>query len=347
MTSTYISGGNIVRDPQELRSTSFVRWDRVLMVFLPLLIFVVSNPANQAKVAATLHQSDWDLSSTQELLDFYQTYGMSRWRTTNYGLFALQKQFDRLEIFALNNRWECYYSDPQTGMICSELASSMSDGWPKFWDRTDRVFLATRTISACLVSFWIIFFFCPDYSVTRLSLTHPTLYAFMSIFLRPHLMDLVTTNTAVYMALKEMRKNLAMIRPGSFFHTGDADSDYTLGVLMLVWMIGNGANALASRLNSSYKVVGFDSVKAACLMYLHQSTVFSDTIYWLFGIQGVTAAGLFWANVPIIVMTNDKHNWFPQLVSWVIAGWAGHLLAKNHLENIFIVGHLFRSLGLT
>jgi len=318
------------------------------MVFIPLLVLLLSNPANQAKIAATLHQSDWEISSTKDLLDYYQTYGMSRWRTINYGLFALQKQYDRLEIFALNNRWECYYSNPQTGLLCSELASSMADGWPKFWDRTDRVFFATRTISVFLVSFWIFFFCCPGYSAKRLSLTHPMLYTTMSIFLRPQLMDLLSTNTTVYMALKEMRNNLAMIRPGSFFHTGDADSDYTLGVLMLVWMIGNGANALASRLSSSsHKIVGFDSVTAACLMYLHQSTVFSDTIYWLFGIQGVTAAGVFWANVPIIFMTSDKHNWFPLLVTWIVAGWAGHVLAKNHLENIFIVGHLFRSLGLT
>ncbi|KAL3945206.1 MAG: hypothetical protein SGBAC_000679 [Bacillariaceae sp.] len=169
----------------------------------------------------------------------------------------------------------------------------------------------------------------------------------MSIFLRPQVMDLVSANTAVYMALKEMHKTLAMVRPGSFFHTGDADSDYALGVLMLVWMIGNGANTFASCLSSTHKIAGFDSVKAACLMYLHQSTVVSDTIYWIFGIQGVTAAGLFWANVPIIVITSDKHGWFPQLVNWVVAGWAGHLLAKNHIENIFIVGHVFRSLGLT
>lgn len=121
MTATYISGGDIVRDRQGLRSASFLRWDRVLMVFLPLLIFVLTNPANQAKIATTLHQTEWDSSSTQKLLEFYQTFGMSRWRTTNYGLFALQKQVDRLEVFALNNRWECYYSDPQTGLLCSEL----------------------------------------------------------------------------------------------------------------------------------------------------------------------------------------------------------------------------------
>ena len=221
----------------------------------------------------------------------------------------------------------------------------MTDGRPKFWDRTDRVLLATRTISMLLVFFWMFFFCCPEYSVNRLSLTHPMLFSTVNILLQPHFTDLLSLNTAVYMALKEMRKNLAMIRPGSFFHTGDADFDYALGVLMLVWLIGNGANALASRVSSRKPLVGFDSVNAACLMYLHQSTVFSDTIFWFFGIQGVSAAGLFWANVPIIVMTSD--NWFARLVNWVVAGWAGHLLAKNHLENIFIVGHIFRNLGLT
>lgn len=249
-----------------------------------------------------------------------------------------------MAIFVACNLQPLVISSPASSF---NAASSMCDGWPKFWDRTDRVFLATQTISVFLVSFWIFFFCCPGYSVTRLSLTHPTLYATMSIFLRPQVMDLVSANTVVYMALKEMHKTLAMVRPGSLFHTGDADSDFALGVLMLVWMIGNGANALASRLSSTHKIAGFDSVKAACLMYLHQSTVVSDTIYWLFGIQGVTAAGIFWANVLIVVMTSDKHGWFPQLVNWLVGGWAGHLLAKNHLENMFIVGQMFRSLGLT
>lgn len=319
------------------------------MILVPLLILVLTNPANQDKIATTLQESEWEISSsTQELLNYCQTYGISKWRSTNYGLFALQKQFDRLEIFALNSRFECYYNDPQIGPICSELASSMTDGWPKLWDRTDRVIFATRTISLLLLSSWIFFFCCPGYSVTRLSFAHPTLFSIMSIFLQPQLMDLVSTNTAVYLALKEMRTTLSMVRPGSFFHTGDANVDYALGVLMLVWLIGNGANALASRVGSHRQpIVGFESVKAACLMYLHQSTVFSDTIFWLFGIQGVTAAGLFWANVPIIIMTTDKLNWFPQLVNWVAAGWAGHLLAKNHLENIFIGGQIFRNFRLT
>lgn len=124
MTSTYISSGNIVRDPQDFGSTRsmILRWERVWMILVPLLILVLTNPANQDKIATTLQESEWEISSsTQELLNYCQTYGISKWRSTNYGLLALQKQFDRLEIFALNSRFECYYNDPQIGPICSEL----------------------------------------------------------------------------------------------------------------------------------------------------------------------------------------------------------------------------------
>jgi hypothetical protein len=148
----------------------------------------------------------------------------------------------------------------------------------------------------------------------------------------------------VYPALVGMNEILPLLRPGSIFATGQADCNFVLNAVLLVVVVGNGANSLANRVcgNSSSDAYGFESVEAACLAY-HLRLL--GPIFWIAELP-VTAQGIYWTNAALIMLNSNRKSRYPRLVAWLVAGCAGSLLAKYHLEDVFVVGKFFKFFNL-
>jgi hypothetical protein len=206
----------------------------------------------------------------------------------------------------------------------------------------DRAHAPHQLLCLALILSAAFFFVCPDYSSTRLPLIHPAWDVMASIFYRPNLfVDLPCVNMIVYPALAKMNKNLLWLRPGSIFATGQADWNFVLSAVLLVVVVGNGANYLANKVggNNSSDVYGFGSVVAACLGY--HSREFFGPFFRIAGLP-VTAQGIYWTNAAFIMLYPNRKSRHPRLVAWLVAGCAGSLLAKYHLEDVFVVGKLFK-----
>jgi hypothetical protein len=151
-------------------------------------------------------------------------------------------------------------------------------------------------------------------------------------------------NLCVYPALLETKRIIPRLQKGSIFSTGDTNVDFGIGVFLLIVIIGGGCNILASRLTKSY-VYGFSTVSAASLAYCQRITmVRQSTLFYLFD-QPVTAVGAYWSSLALMAVQN-QHHWFPSMVAWLAAGFAGSILAKYHLENISFFGDVFKLFGL-
>eukprot|EP00980_Cylindrotheca_fusiformis_P009250 scaffold2018_cov113-Cylindrotheca_fusiformis.AAC.4 len=141
---------------------------------------------------------------------------------------------------------------------------------------------------------------------------------------------------------------LRTLRHGSIFATGQSDWDFVLSTVLLVVAIGNGANAIAKRVcpRAASSPLGFESVYAACLTYIHRLSgpslfVLGSSKLFVLGTRPVTAAGIFWAQAAFVLLQGSNSSiGYSRLVAWLVAGWAGSLLAKYHLEDIFLVGGL-------
>jgi hypothetical protein len=208
------------------------------------------------------------------------------------------------------------------------------------WDVTDRVHTAHRLLCLILILSAAFFFVCPYYSSTRLPWD-----GLVSIFYRPNLfVDLLCVNMIVYPALEGMNDILRLLHPASIFATGQADWNFVLSAVLLVVVVGNGANYLANRVcgNSSSDVYGFASVEAACLTYYLR---LKRPLFWIVDLP-VTAQGIYWTNAALIMLHPYGKSRYPRLGAWLVAGCAGSLLAKYHLEDVFVMGQFLKLFNL-
>lgn len=215
-------------------------------------------------------------------------------------------------------------------------ASHYCNRKPLIWDITDRVYTSRRLLSMALILSALFFFVCPD--------CNPGFHPVFSIFYRPNLiLDLIHVQILITPALEGMSAVLRTLRSGSIFSTGHGDWDFVLSSVLLIGVIGNGANALANRVCGRGNASGFGSVCAACLTY---SGRLDGPLLWMFEKRQVTKEGLFWAYAALLLVyetrTRNPKSRYPRLVAWLVAGLAGSLLAKYHMEDIFLVGGLFK-----
>ena len=183
-----------------------------------------------------------------------------------------------------------------------------------------------------------------------------------TVFYRPMLIhDLFYQNLAVYPALVEMQTIITTRLSSSptnkfisyrFPMVGtDIQLNFILFVVLLVFGVGGGANAIAARIGRQDPFTirgGYSSVIAASLGYCMYETVYRNTFWFstknkvllsAFGID-YTAVRAFWSSAAMIIL-NGQHQanyagssrqWFPQLVAWLVAGIGGLVLAKYPLQ---------------
>jgi hypothetical protein len=238
-----------------------------------------------------------------------------------------------------------FLSGELTTLFSIFSASDLCHQKSLIWDVTDRVHTAHRLLCLALILSAAFFFVCPDYSSTQLPLIYPAWDVLASIFYRPNLsVDLLCVNMIVYPALVGMNGILPLLRPGSIFATGQADWTFVLSAVLLVLVVGNGANSLANKVcgNSFSDVYGFGSVEAACLGYYLK---LEGPLLSIAGLP-VTAQGIYWTNAAWIMLHPNRKSRYPQLVAWLVAGCAGSLLAKFHLEDVFVVAKFFKFFNL-
>jgi hypothetical protein len=236
-------------------------------------------------------------------------------------------------------------------------ANNMCHRKPLLWDPNDRVHTSHRLLCACLVLSALVRFWCPGAPPTARLLPSPSADALLvspfyggrgGVPLRLA-MDLLYQTLFVYPALAEIDRIIPKLRSGSVFTvTGNRTWDYGLAVLVLVVGIGGGANLLAATVTKRGPVRGYSSVVAASLGYYQRiRAARSAVLVTVYGHE-MTAAGAYWTGLAWIVAGQDGGDWVPPLVSWLVSGLAGSVMANYHLDNVVVVvlSDFFRFFGL-
>jgi hypothetical protein len=222
---------------------------------------------------------------------------------------------------------------------------------PFFWSSKDMdIAYTTHRLLCYMLMLSCLHGFCCPNAPPRRFFANPIADGILaSIFYAPHnlLHDLLYENLCVYPALVEMRTIIPKLNRGSFLCTGDKNFDYIVTVFLLVFVIGGGSNVLAAQIDGQRPyMTGFSPVAAAALAYLHRINIIHSTLVMtIFGF-GITASRLYWTNIGWIVIAYPN-SWFPRLMAWLMAGVAGSLLAKYHLENMIVWGDVPKFFGFT
>ena len=192
-----------------------------------------------------------------------------------------------------------------------------------------------------------LFSYCCPGAPIGFSFSYPYLDGFCSVFYRPHfLSDIVFPVFTVYPALMAMDRIVRRLNQKSMISTGNVTLDFTIAVIMLVFGIGGGSNLLASRMTDN-QVYGFKSVVAASLTYSQRITGGRNVLVTMWN-QPVTAVTAYWSGLALLVIQNNNRSrhWVPAVAAWLIAGLAGSILAKTHLENVQFFGDFLKLFGM-
>jgi len=136
----------------------------------------------------------------------------------------------------------------------------------------------------------------------------------------------------------KLRRTSWLVRP-----TGNKTADYLVAVLLLVVVLGGGANLLASKIVGSRaiargRVAGFSAVAAVGLGYMIRSSSNSKFLNFYLR-QDILYVHVFWTNaVWLVFFGGNPNHWFPRLVSWLLAGLLGCLYAEFHQKHVDVLG---------
>jgi hypothetical protein len=356
---------------------------RFLLVVIPAVVLFVTNPSNEILPPTVFQQSSTkrssSMSSTSKTTPLVEA--ASRWLmppgTTNYGLFSIEDRFDGISLVALGGRpiFVCPFNNIDYGSICEFVADNMCHHKPLLYDRQDRAYTTHRILCLMLILSSILDFCCGPWAPPlRLFYHTPTMDAIIgTVFYRPMILhDLFYQNMTVYPALVELDKiittrlagnnntylsSLSMSRFQYPMAGSSVSFNYTLFVIVLVFVIGGGSNAIAARVGRQDPFsmsVGYSSVIAASLGYCQRATTlltyrngfgFINTITnntnnkILISIWGsdITASRAYWTSAAWIVLNGQQagtssRQWFPRLVAWLVAGFTGLVLAQYPLQ---------------
>ena len=371
MSVTRIVDGRIERGRSHWRDVirslfEELSWQRVLFLMVVAGAFILSNPANYplGKFLQVTHPAvvvgpritSWWAKSFSSLL--FREKESSR-MVTNYLFFSVQETHHALVFMFLQDSWPCRYDDIEIGFLCDFLTPHLSHGKPVLvsWDGEeimDPAHTAHRSICwALILSAAISFCFTSNHSSSPFLLggrvwNNPFLDSVCSIFYRPHLLyDLLHANVVVYPALLEMYRILPQLRAGAFLSTGRPDVDYALSVILLVIVIGGGANYISSVLilGNKDKIYGFSSVVAASMAYTQRISVIGAPLLLRLGDIRLTTTDLYWAELGLLLLKANRRS-LSTMIAWLVAGLLGSALAKYHLENLAVLGGFYKFFGL-
>lgn len=334
----YIINGHAVRQSSTVRKRFLdnLSFYRILILLIPTLVLVGTNPTNQDQILEILNLRKSEESFKKKTFSFggQSKFVFSR-RITNYLFLSLEETFDGVVIHSLNKSWTCSFNDYEIGELCEDMAAKYCSRKPLIWDENDPLHTAHRILCSILLLSAVLAFVSVEHPRSCLS---PSMDWVLSIFYRPNLFyDLLSANVTVYPTLEEMYRIIPKLHRGSIFSTGNYNFDFFLGVIFIIVVIGNGANMLAYKL-CKRPVYGFSSVTAACLAYyqrLDRPTMYS------FGGQKMTPSLLYWSFAAYCASQN-----ITQFIAWIAAGMAGTLFANYHLENMTLFGDLSRFFGI-
>lgn len=366
--SPYVRDGRIQRRydpltgyPQSYFDTarSYVDWNRVTYLFMPVLVLWITNPFNHFSLISSSPKAFWI---------------SGRPKTTNYGLFSLEDSIEGIALVALGRTWDvCSFGDASSGSMCGRLADSLCHTKPLFlWDyywknssasggkafqafftalADDLVFVVHRVICSLLILSAVWRFCCPRFPLYKRTFFLPSFVDDLATSVvwkcteSTLLWDLATQNLFGYPALAEIHRLLPRFRSTSWLvrPTGNDNCDYLIAVVLLVVVIAGGSNMLATRIvhsgkNSKYRgfrLVGFSALTAASLGYLIRSDS-KSTVLLLFRQHQQYNIGYvhaYWTQVGWMVV-GHPHDWYPRVVVWFLAGFAGALYANFHLEHV-------------
>jgi hypothetical protein len=225
---------------------------------------------------------------------------------------------------------------------------------PLLWDANDRAYTTHRLLCSCLLLSAFLRYCCPGAPpTTRLFPNQFVDDIFVSPFYgRPSRLvyDVVYQTICVYPALVEINRVIPKLRNGSIFTlTGNQTWDYVLCVVLLVFVIGSGSNLLTASLTKS-PVRGFASVVGASLGYYQRINAVRNNTTTLLTWYGreVTAVQAYWGSIVWIAFGHhDGGDWVSPLVSWLISGLAGSIMANYQLENLVIWADFFKFFGFS
>jgi hypothetical protein len=345
--STRIVDGRIERGSSYwplVPSLQYLSWQRVLFLMVVAGIFVLTNPENQGMLQppTPVEPTSWALSWSS----LFRDQELSK--PTNYLFFSVKETRQALMFMFLQESWACRYDDIEIGFVCEFLTPHLSHGKPVLWDERDPVHTAHRSICwALILAATVSFCFTSPFSRGRL-LDNPFIDSLFSVFYRPHLLyDLLHANVVVYPALRELYHILPQLRADAFFSTGSLDMDYALSVILLVMVIGGGANYASSLIlaNDDTCNHGFSSVVAASMAYTQRLSMIGAPPLLRIGDMRLTTTDLYWAELGLLLLQANRRS-ISTMIAWIVAGLLGSALAKYQLGNIVVFGGIYKFLGL-
>ena len=247
------------------------------------------------------------------------------------------------------------------GFAASDLLTTIADFGAAL--AIDRVFVVHRFLCFMLVGSVVWNHCCPRFPPLTYLIFGTTGYNFLllkvsrdlwtSLFASSSLIrDLIYQNAFVYPALVEIDRMVPKLKIASWLvrPTGNETADYLFALLILVVLLGGGSNLLAAKIvGTGRRIVGYSCVCAVALGYLIRiNSGGSGGILTTFQRRDVSYVHAFWSNVAWIFVGHYDY-WYPRLVLWLLAGFAGAIFAEFHLEyvdSMFVVKNLLGYFGL-
>jgi hypothetical protein len=123
---TYIDNGRVTRDSRLLttRWTSYFSWKRFLIIVIPTMILLVTNPVNEEYINtfnASITRDGSSSSFSQKTFNFGREKFVFGRRITNYAIFSLEESFDSMKVYALRHSWTCSFTNFEIGSFCDAL----------------------------------------------------------------------------------------------------------------------------------------------------------------------------------------------------------------------------------
>lgn len=123
----YIVNGQLVQD-SSLSMKGFFRnisLVRLMLVLVPTLTLVASNPANDVLGILNLRNDDDESFGTKTFSFGKEKFVFGR-RITNYFIFSLEENFDSVVFHAVQQTWTCPFNDFAIGEVCDSLGMCLS-----------------------------------------------------------------------------------------------------------------------------------------------------------------------------------------------------------------------------
>jgi hypothetical protein len=211
----------------------------------------------------------------------------------------------------------------------------MCHGKPLLWDSLDRVHTAHRVLCLTLLMM-ALFQFCIPQSSPPYWKRRYWYLDYLSSALLVHssvVYTLLDLNLCVYPALQDMDRMITTLK-WQLHAGGNPQWTFGLTVLILVILIGSGANTIATLCVGRY-TYGWGPIVAASLSY---SFAVGRTTLFRFGAWPVIPVQAFWTRFASIFFRNVGGG-----LAWLLGGLAGYMLGEYHQGNQSTWGYFYKT----